>query len=1033
MKKLYLCIILLLAGVDVAVAQMAAPTLNSPSDGYVYPSTVKPNLKLNSVSGASYYMIQWSEDPTFVSCREYTFSSSYTGLNVNGLKFGTTYYWRAYAISANYADTSASSEVRSFTTTSAPTLTAPTDGIVLSNSISPTLKWTELVGATHYIYQCDTTPQFNSSLLETFTQNGYNSAGCRPLGLKYGKTYYLRMKATNTDDSDTSAWSAVRSFTTSSTVTLSSPTNGIVYSSSVQATVEWTSLTGAGHFILAWDTASTFDSPLYETFVTTGRSVNIFPIKFGTKYYWRVRATNNDDSDTSAWSAVRSFTTSNAPTLRSPTNGYVYSSSVTPTLQCTAITGAGRYLYQWDTASTFDSPLFGSTGKVTYSTAIGPLKLGTTYHWRVRATNNDNSDTSSWSAIWSFTTGGSVPTLSSPSNNATSLRLRPTIQWNSVSSCDYYDYECDTTPQFNSPELQSGSLPSGTTSVRLNQLRYGTTYYWRARIRLNGDTSSWSSAWRFTTAATIALVAPTNGYTLSNSIMPTLDWDYINDGDSYEYQYDVTPDFESPELVSGQLAVGTSEIALTTPLRFETTYYWRVREYTTIDTTPWSATWHFTTPGQIALVSPANGSTNIGTSVTLDWDYIRGGTFYQYQYDVTSDFSSAELVEGSVQVGNSQATISGLEENHLYYWRVRELSAVDTTPWSEVWHFSTQMHPVFTDIYDTACGSYLWNGQTYTESGDYSCQLVSSLHADSTVTLHLTVYPIYSVPLIAAICESALPYHYEEGIIDTTFQVGTPQLSVSSFAFSTQQGCDSTVTLHLTVHSVPTVTIAGESVFCEGSSTLLIASGATAYEWNTMELGPECSVTCAGTYTVTGTDSNGCVATASITVTEVTINADIQLLEANGSNYLQVSQEDAIYQWINCTNHTSIEGETRQRYVPVVSGSYACVITVGACTDTSECIYVPQVGIASLDEGIRLLYPNPTRGLVTLELSTSIPVCSTEIQLFDVYGQLLRIIDTRNVATQPVTVDLSTYPSGVYLLKLVCDDTVLGVRKVLKD
>ena len=239
----------------------------------------------------------------------------------------------------------------------------------------------------------------------------------------------------------------------------------------------------------------------------------------------------------------------------------------------------------------------------------------------MRATNyNDDSDTSSWSTIWSFTTGGSIPTLASPSNGSTAVRLRPTLDWNAVSSCDYYDYECDTTPQFNSPELQSGAIAAGTSEVRLNQLRYGTTYYWRVRIRLNSDTSSWSTVWSFTTAGTIALTSPSNGSTLSRTIKPTLDWDYISDGDYYEYQYDLSPDFDSPALVNGEIAVGTSQIDITEPLRFGETYYWRVREYTAIDTTPWSETWSFNTPGEIALVSPANGATLSNTiNVTLDW------------------------------------------------------------------------------------------------------------------------------------------------------------------------------------------------------------------------------------------------------------------------------------------------------------------------------------------------------------------------------------------------------------------------------
>ena len=127
MKKFAFFIFLLCAGMNVSFAQIAAPTLNSPADGYVYPNTIKPNLKINTVSGASYYLFHWSEDPTFATYSSYTMQSSYTGLNVNGLKFGTTYYWRVYAITANYADTSAASEVRSFTNGNSITLVSFND------------------------------------------------------------------------------------------------------------------------------------------------------------------------------------------------------------------------------------------------------------------------------------------------------------------------------------------------------------------------------------------------------------------------------------------------------------------------------------------------------------------------------------------------------------------------------------------------------------------------------------------------------------------------------------------------------------------------------------------------------------------------------------------------------------------------------------------------------------------------------------------------------------------------------------------
>ena len=828
------------------------PTLVSPADGYVYPSTVKPLLRLEAVTGASGYLFHWSEDSTFATYSSYTMSSSYTGLNVNGLKFGTTYYWRVFSITANYADTSASSAVWSFTTTDAPTITAPNDGTILTNSISPNIQWTEIVGATKYLYQCDTSMSFNSPLLRNYTTE-YSSGGKYPLNLSFGKAYYLRMRATNTDESDTSAWSAVRTFITSDAPVLNSPSNGYVYSSSVTPTLRCETIKNVGKYIYQWDTTSNFNSPLCRSTVQTSTSVTVGPLKLGTTYYWRMCATNYNDSDTSSWSAVWSFTTGGSiPTLSSPSNGST-AVRLRPTLDWNAVSSCDYYDYECDTTPQFNSPELqsGAIAAGTSEVRLNQLRYGTTYYWRVRI--RLNSDTSSWSTVWSFTTAGTI-VLTSPANGSTLSRtLNPTLDWDYIRDGDYYEYQYDLSPDFDSPELVSGLVAVGTSEVELTApMRFGATYYWRVREYTSIDTTPWSATWSFTTPGEIALVSPANGSTLSRTLNPTLDWDYINGGDTYEYQYDLSPDFDSPELVTGQRAVGTSEIDITTPLRFGATYYWRVRETTSIDTTPWSETWSFTTPGEIALVSPANGTTNVGASTTLDWDYIRGGTIYEYQYDVTPAFNSAELVEGSIQVGTSQVTISNLEENRLYYWRVRELSAVDTTPWSEVWHFSTRMQPIFTDVYDTACDSYTWNGQTYTQSGEYTHQFVTALQADSTVTLHLTVYPSVTSTSSVTICESELPYHYVNGDIDTTFEVGTPQLSTFNFQLLTSHGCDSTVILTLNVHSA--------------NYTELTETACGNYTWNN-EVYEE-----SGDYVQTFTNAAGCDSTVTLHLTIFTAN-----------------------------------------------------------------------------------------------------------------------------------------------------------------
>ena len=1079
------------------------PTLVSPADGYVYPSTVKPLLRLEAVTGASYYLFHWSEDPTFATYSSYTMSSSYTGLNVNGLKFGTTYYWRVFSITANYADTSASSAVWSFTTTDAPTITAPNDGTILTNSISPNIQWTEMVGATKYIYQCDTSASFNSPVKRTYTVS-YSSGGSSPLNLRFGATYYLRMRATNTDESDTSAWSAVRTFITSDAPVLNSPSNGYVYSSSVNPTLKCETIRNIGKYIYQWDTTSNFNSPLCRSTVQTSTSVTVGPLKLGTTYYWRMCATNYNDSDTSSWSAVWSFTTGGSiPTLASPSNGST-AVRLRPTLDWNAVSSCDYYDYECDTTPQFNSPELqsGAIAAGTSEVRLNQLRYGTTYYWHVRI--RLNSDTSSWSTVWSFTTAGTIA-LTSPSNGTTLYRyLHPTLDWDFINDGDYYEYQYDLSPDFNSPELVSGLVAVGTSEVDLTApMRFDTTYYWRVREYTSIDTTPWSATWSFTTPGEIALVSPANGSTLSRTLNPTLDWDYINGGDMYEYQYDLSPDFDSPELVTGQRAVGTSEIDITTPLRFGATYYWRVRETTSIDTTPWSATWSFTTPGEIALVSPANGTTNVGASTTLDWDYIRGGTIYEYQYDVTPAFNSAELVEGSIQVGTSQVTISDLEENRLYYWRVRELSAVDTTPWSEVWHFSTRMQPIFTDVYDTACDSYTWNGQTYTQSGEYTRQFVTALQADSTVTLHLTIYHSVTSTSSVTVCESDLPYHYVNGDIDTTFEVGTPQLSTFNFQLLTQHGCDSTVILTLNVRSANytelTETACGNYTWndevyeesgdyvqtftnaagCDSVVTLHLTiftanyadfadNACGSYTWNG-EVYEE-----SGDYVQTFTNVNGCDSVVTLHLTIFTANyADFadnacgsytwnnEVYEESG-DYVQtftnangcdsvvtlhltiyepvtelvevtICESDLPYHYVNGDIDTTFEIGTPQlstfNFQLLTQHGCDSTVTLTLTIEPCDTNGINENGMANLT-----LYPNPTTGMVNVQFTmNNVQFGESEIQVLDVYGRLLQNVETCHGASlQTTQIDLSQYTPGVYLIRLVGDGRVIGVRKVVR-
>ena len=82
-------------------------------------------------------------------------------------------------------------------------------------------------------------------------------------------------------------------------------------------------------------------------------------------------------------------------------------------------------------------------------------------------------------------------------------------------------------------------------------------------------------------------------------------------------------------------------------------------------------------------------------------------------------------------------------------------------------------------------------------------------------------------------------------------------------------GCQNIATVTITELPLPLVEIQGPTAFCNGDEIELTAVGAEFYVWNTGDQTPTIVVSTPGVYEVTGTDANGCVNVASVTVEEL--------------------------------------------------------------------------------------------------------------------------------------------------------------------
>jgi len=133
------------------------------------------------------------------------------------------------------------------------------------------------------------------------------------------------------------------------------------------------------------------------------------------------------------------------------------------------------------------------------------LNPSTKYYWRVK-----NDFLNEWSPKRTFNTSMRIPTLISPKNDTTEIKVRyglikksgsmsAKFLWNST-PCSFYDYQISVNPDFSSPVI---NFSVKDTFLINDNLDLNTKYYWRVRAVASEDTSEWSETRSFITVSKI--------------------------------------------------------------------------------------------------------------------------------------------------------------------------------------------------------------------------------------------------------------------------------------------------------------------------------------------------------------------------------------------------------------------------------------------------------------------------------------------------------------------------------------------------
>jgi hypothetical protein len=296
-----------------------------------------------------------------------------------------------------------------------------------------------------------------------------------------------------------------------------------------------------------------------------------------------------------------------------------------------------------------------------------------------------------------------------------------------------------------------------------------------------------------------------------------------------------------------------------------------------------------------------------------------------------------------------------------------------------------------TDV-QSVCDSLIWlDGITYTSSNNTATHIfTTAAGCDSLVSLNLTITNSSSFTDVISACDS---YTWIDG---NTYNANN---NTATYTLTNTAGCDSNITLDLTINSSTTATD--------------VITACDTYTW----INGTTYTSNNNSATHTLTNSTGCDSVVTLDLTFIIVNITVNKQDLS----LMASATNASYQWLDCANNYAIiSGETSVAFNVTVSGEYAVEVTQNGCTDTSICYLFTNVGVNDIhvSEDIKV-YPNPTSNYITIDLQ-KVTASKARVVIVDFAGQtIFQEKITKGQTPWTKQIDLSAFASGVYFVKVI--------------
>ncbi|MFD1550809.1 T9SS type A sorting domain-containing protein [Putridiphycobacter roseus] len=281
--------------------------------------------------------------------------------------------------------------------------------------------------------------------------------------------------------------------------------------------------------------------------------------------------------------------------------------------------------------------------------------------------------------------------------------------------------------------------------------------------------------------------------------------------------------------------------------------------------------------------------------------------------------------------------------------------------------------------------SYTFDGQNISTAGQYSTLLSAVGGCDSLVVLNLAVNQTSSLTLTEEICQGDSYYFVSQNLTTT---------GVYSFTTTNAGGCDSLVTLNLTVNPASETEL-NESI-CTG----------TTYFFNNQ------NISAAGVYYEVHTGVNSCDSIVTLNLSIETVDPSVMV--SGDTITATTTNAAATFQWVDCDNNNmAIAGATSSVFKPGVTGNYAVIVTQNGCTATSACNNIDYTGLSEALVNAVEIYPNPVSQELFIQPNS---MTLTSIKVLTMEGK--EILLKTDVSNGIIQIDLGELENGTYILEL---------------